>query len=149
MLAGRPLIAHAHYAIAPFCDAVVVCGREWSGLQALADLPGPGRGPLGGVAAALAHAEHTGFASVLTIACDMPEVPEALLAALVAAVPSYCEEAPVLGHWPARSRELHALLVSACAPSAPSVRAWARDIGATAIPSAPLRNINTPADLLA
>jgi molybdopterin-guanine dinucleotide biosynthesis protein A len=98
-MGGKRLIDHAADAIRPHVDAVVVCGRELEGWTSLADLPRPGLGPLGGIAAALAYAEAQGFASVLTIGCDMPDVPEALVERLVATLPSYCADAPILGHW--------------------------------------------------
>ncbi len=139
-------------------------------MTSLPDLPGPGRGPLGGIAAALAHAQRKGYASVLTIGCDMPDVPAGLLAALVGTNPSYCPEAPILGHWPAAQAADLVKLLSAPAQAGAqggnhrsrdpglllaqehgggrSVRGWATAVNATPIPApAPLRNINTPADL--
>ena len=95
--AGASLADHAAAAMAPFVAAVVRVG----GKAGIADLPHPGLGPLGGIAAALDHGARHGFESVLTIACDMPKVPDGLIEALLRRAPSCCAEAPVLGHWPA------------------------------------------------
>lgn len=93
---GEPLAAHAAAALTPFCAAVVQVGAA-----DVADRPRAGLGPLGGIAGALAHAAAHGFDTVLTVACDMPNVPAALIEALVRRAPACCADAPVLGHWPA------------------------------------------------
>ena len=94
---GTALADHAADAIAPFAAAVVRVG----GGGGIPDLPQAGLGPLGGIAAALDHAGRHGFDTVLTIACDMPRLPEGLVEALVRRAPACCLDAPVLGHWPA------------------------------------------------
>ena len=154
LLGGVPLIDHAVAAIAPLTDAVVVCGRAWVGMVSLADRPRPGLGPLGGIAAALAHAEAAGFGRVLTVGCDMPGVSGALLRALLDAAPAWCRDAPILGCFPASAGgALNRLLdlpldVGAAKQRHLSIRRWAESIGATAIASpTPLANVNTPADL--
>jgi molybdopterin-guanine dinucleotide biosynthesis protein A len=125
-------------------DATVVIGRPGG----IPDLPAPDLGPLGGIAGALDHAARHGFTSVLTLACDMPCLPAALLDDLVRHAPSYCADAPILGHWPAAMAP--ALLAHIEASERRSVQGWARSIGALPIPSPrPLANVNTPADLLA
>lgn len=141
LLHGRALADHAAAALAPHVAAVVTIGRE-------DDHPAPDLGPLGGIAGALLRAEAGGYASVLTIGCDMPLVPDKLLAALASALPSCCSDAPVLGHWPAGlGRMLAARLAT---QGDRSVRRWAAEIGATMIAApAALPNINTPADLRA
>jgi molybdopterin-guanine dinucleotide biosynthesis protein A len=177
LLGGKRLIDHAADAIRPHVDALVVCGRKLEGWTSLPDLPRHGLGPLGGIAAALAYAEARGFTSVLTIGCDMPNVPDELLENLTALLPSYCSDAPILGHWAVS--EVHALIRHAglvpastaqqdnhgatARPGGPrnksgvtdwknrglSTRRWADSIGATAISAPrPLANINTPADLV-
>lgn len=139
---GRTLADHAAASIAPWVDQVVTVGGQGT----VADLPKPGLGPLGGIAGALDHASRHGFDSVLTIACDMPRVPAALLAELVRRAPSCCGDAPVLGHWPA---ELAGSLVTWLDGDERAVRRWARNIGALPIIApVPLANINTQADLL-
>ena len=86
---------HACALLGPHVDDAVVAGRD--GL--IRDLPGPDLGPLGGIAGALHHAAGLGYTSVLTIACDVPALPDGLLAALVRHAPAFCPDAPVLGHW--------------------------------------------------
>ena len=125
-------------------DAVVVVGREGG----VPDLPAPHLGPLGGIAGALDHAAAHGFATVLTVPCDMPRLPAALLDALLRRAPSYCSDAPVIGHWPAALAP--DLLAHIATSHRRSVMGWAQAIGALPVASpAPLANINTPADLLA
>ena len=121
---GRPLLSHVRDACARWADAVVVVGREGG----IADRPAPGLGPLGGIAGALHHAATQGFDSVLTVPCDTPYLPEALIASLLRRAPSYCSDAPVIGHWPA---DLADALVDHIARGARrSVRGWAQQIGA-------------------
>lgn len=138
---GRTLAEHAAALLGQHVDAVVEVGGA-----GLPDLPRPDLGPLGGIAGALDHAAGNGFATVLTIACDMPRVPTALIWALLRRAPAYCSDAPVLGHWPAT-------LASQARAQAEredrSVRSWAREIGALPIHSpVPLGNVNRPEDLL-
>ena len=125
-------------------DAVVVVGRDGG----VPDLPGPGLGPLGGIAGALAYAAAQGFEMVLTLPCDMPRLPAALLDALLRRAPSVCSDAPVIGHWPAALAP--DLLAHVARSERRSVIGWARAIGALPVASPePLANINTPADLAA
>ncbi|SDA29235.1 molybdenum cofactor guanylyltransferase [Sphingomonas sp. NFR15] len=152
LLDGQPLIAHALAALRPFTPEVVICGRAWGDLPPLPDRPLPGLGPLGGIAAALHHAQAAGYADVLTIGCDMPRVPPALIADLIARAPAYCSNAPILGCWPADATDtLAARLdghVAGTKSAALSIRRFADAIGATAVPApAPLFNVNTPGDL--
>lgn len=144
MLAGRPLLDHVAGALGRMCDAAVVCGREWPGLAAVADRP-PGRGPLGGIAAALAHAEANGFDLVLTAPCDTPRLPDGLIGLLEPA-PAYLEDCPVIGLWPASARAgLDAHLRD---PGAGAVRRWADAIGAGGrAPGVRVANVNRPGDL--
>ena len=140
---GRSLAEHAAALVGQYVDEVVTVGGEGS----IPDLPASGLGPLGGIAGALDHAAGHGFASVLTIGCDMPRVPSELLTALLRRAPAYCSDAPVLGHWPAA---LGAQLLGWVTREDRSVRGWARAVGALPIPSpVPLNNVNTPEDLLA
>ena len=142
-LAGAPLIAHAAALLAPWVAQTVVCGRAWGGLASVADRPAPDLGPLGGIAGALAFAEDKEFDAVLTIGCDMPWLPDGLLAALVAAAPAWCGDAPVLGCWPARLAV--PLAAHLAAGGDRSVRRWGALAGGRAVPSpAPLPNLNTP-----
>ncbi|RZF66518.1 molybdenum cofactor guanylyltransferase [Sphingomonas populi] len=152
LLDGQPLIAHAAAALEPFVTTLVVCGRDWGRLPSLADRPLPGLGPLGGIAAALHHAETRGYTQVLTIGCDMPRVPPVLIADLIARAPAYCSDAPILGCWRADAAGMLATRLdghaSGTKSAALSIRRWADATGAIAVPApAPLFNVNTPADL--
>jgi molybdenum cofactor guanylyltransferase len=75
MLGGKALIDHVADALRPQVDALIVCGREWPGLDSVADRPAPDMGPLGGLNAALHAAQHEGFDMVLTTGCDVLPVP--------------------------------------------------------------------------
>jgi len=138
----QALADHAAAALAGHVDLVIRVGGD----VGIPDLPCPELGPLGGIAGALDHAAAHGFHSVLTIACDMPRLPEGLVEALLRRTPAFCADAPVLGHWPAAlAPDLIEMLQSS---GDRSVRRWARAVGALPVPSpAPLANINTPADL--
>ena len=85
---------------------------------------------------------------MLTIACDMPRLPDGLLERLLRRAPSFCAEAPVLGCWPsALGAQLMGHLETA--PDR-SVLRWARAIGALPIAAGePITNVNTREDLLA
>ncbi len=145
MLGGQSLIDHAVAMLRRHADDVIVVGTRAGGLP---DLPREGLGPLGGIAAALDHAASHGFRCVLTIGCDMPRLPGALIPALLERGPAYCEDAPVLGHWSA-ALGAHLLSHIEVAPNR-SVRGWARSVGALPIASpSPLANVNTVEDLMA
>lgn len=142
MLEGRTLLDHARDALTPHVAAVVVAGRE------IADRPGPGLGPLGGIAGALNVARARGFDGVLSVPADAPRLPANLLAALAAGEgPAFVATLPVCGRWPvALGPRLDAHLA---AGGDRSVAGWARRVGAVALPGGPFPNINTPADLAA
>jgi len=140
--AGRPLLSHVRDLCENYADAVVVVGRE----DGIPDRPAPGLGPLGGIAGALYHAATHGFDSVLTVPCDTPRLPKALIAALLRRAPSYCSDAPVIGHWPAALAD--ALVDHIAHDAKRSVRGWAQQIGALPIAAPePIANVNTPEDL--
>ena len=101
-LHGRTLIARAVEALEAKCDSVIVVGRETGPAPTIPDWPAPDMGPLGGIAAALRHAQGEGFASVLTCGVDSHELPEDLLTILSPAS-AYLENQPVIGHWKANA----------------------------------------------
>lgn len=70
LLDGQTLIARAVNALSSLCDAVVVVGRETAPAPVLPDRPRAGMGPLGGLAAALHHADECGYDTVLSCAVD-------------------------------------------------------------------------------
>jgi molybdopterin-guanine dinucleotide biosynthesis protein A len=144
MFRGRTLAEYARDLLVPYVDRSVIVGRD----SVITDLPGPNLGPLGGIAGALSYARDQGFTSVLTIACDMPVLPDGLLAALARGAPAYCPDAPVLGHW--NTASIEALLEHIAASPRRSARGWAEAIGAVPIAApAPIPNINTPEDIAA
>jgi len=145
---GRPLIEYAADALRPHVEAMVVCGREHPGLAAVPDRPRPGMGPLGGMAAALHQAAVGGFDAVLTIGCDTPSIPAALITELLAAPgPAYAATLPVIGRWPSiLTGELDGFLGQ---DRKHSIRAWAASVGAVELDFPDIPNINSPDDLAA
>lgn len=142
VLDGRVLAVHARTLLLPHVDSALIAGRD----GAVPDLPRGDIGPLGGIAGALGYAASHDFTSVLTIACDMPWLPDGLLTALSRRASAYCPDAPVLGHW--ETSLLGNLLTHIETVPRRSVRDWAEAIGAIPIPAgAPIPNVNTPQDL--
>lgn len=140
---GRPLIAHVAEALLAQCDALVICGRDWGGHVAVADLPGPGLGPMGGLCGALAHAQGLGYDEVLAAPCDLLGLKGA--ARLLAPAPAVAEGQWLLGLWPSNAGPaLHGLLHREGAVSA---RRWTEVAGAAHRPVPGLRNINRTIDL--
>lgn len=143
MLGGRSLLDHAVAALAPHVGTIVVCGRA-----ALPDRPHAGLGPLGGIAAALRHAADHGFDAVLTIACDTPRLPPAILTALLDHPVAYAAEAPTIARWPSTLADT--LDAHLAAGGDRSIRGWAASVGAVAVAAGVIvPNINTIADLVA
>lgn len=142
---GQRLIDHVRDALGAYCGAVVICGRAGDG--GVPDRPEAGRGPLGGLNAALHAGAARGYATVLVAPCDTPLLPAELLAALAGSPRSvFVAPLPVLGVWETR-------LAAACdaylaSGGRTSMRAWAEHAGAEAIdwPSA-IPNINSRDDL--
>ena len=108
-------------------------------------------GPLGGIAAALRHAEGASFDAVLTIGVDSVGLPGDLPARLLPA-PAYLAGQPVIGLWShptlgaaGAARVVEAILAGS---GRHSMRAFAEALGARAVQveNTPA-NINTPADL--
>ncbi|HTG38636.1 molybdenum cofactor guanylyltransferase [Sphingomonas sp.] len=149
LLDGRALIDHALAALGPHCDALVVVGRDWPGVRGVPDRPAPGLGPLGGLNAALHHGADIGAEAVLTLGCDTPAVPHALLAMLAMLAArgdaAFVDGLPIIGIWPVR----HAALLDHFVATDPrrSMRGWATACDAVALDAPSLANINTPGDL--
>ncbi|MBB3912080.1 molybdenum cofactor guanylyltransferase [Sphingomonas desiccabilis] len=150
-LHGEPLIAHAARALDPQVAEVAVCGGAplLPDRLHLPDRPAPGLGPLGGLAAALAHARQHGFDGVVSVGCDTPLLPDDLVARLRApGGASFLEAMPLIGWWPgALAPTLDAFVAT---DPRRSLRGWGTAAGATplALPR-PIPNINTPGDLAA
>ncbi|WP_084582675.1 molybdenum cofactor guanylyltransferase [Sphingomonas azotifigens] len=145
LLDGQRLIDHVAAALAPHCDAVILCGRPEAG--GIADRPAPGLGPLGGLNAALHAGAARGCRSVLVAPCDTPVLPAPLLAELAAREGScIVGSLPVLGSWDCRlATECDAYLAGG---GRASMRAWAAQAGADVIdwPES-IANINSRDDL--
>ncbi|MEZ5697048.1 MAG: hypothetical protein R3E18_11630 [Sphingomonadaceae bacterium] len=77
-----------------------VVGRDSAPAPTLPDWPKAGMGPLGGLAAALNHAQQQGHVAVLSMGVDVAGLPDDLPAQLAPA-PAYLESQPVIGLWPA------------------------------------------------
>jgi len=146
LLHGRALIDHVATALGPHVDAIVTCGRAYGDLAVLTDLPHEGLGPLGGIAAALDHADRHGFDRVLTLPCDTPLIEPALLEALRACdTPAIVAGCPVIGIWPAR---LAGQLIGRLSTEDDrSIMAWARSVGARRLDVAAPPNINRVTEL--
>jgi molybdopterin-guanine dinucleotide biosynthesis protein A len=145
----RPLIAHAAAALEPYVDTVAICGRIFPPYLPLQDRPAPGLGPLGGLAAALRHAADSDFDGVLSIGCDIPVLPAALVEALVAGgAPIAVRTLPICGLW--RASDADRLDQHLAATDDRSMRGWLAACGGTWFGGdIPLANINTPGDLAA
>lgn len=143
LLDDKALIDHVSDMLAPQVDAVVVCGRQWTGRASIADCPVPGMGPLGGLNAALQHASHYGYDAVLTAGCDVLPVPD--LRALVGPVAAVIDEQWLFGFWPvALAASLDAHLVS---QQDRSIRHWIAVCGARRVACATsFHNFNTRDD---
>lgn len=146
LLGGRTLLDRAAAGLAPQVDAVLVAGRAHPTLPHAPDLPGPGLGPLGGLLAALGYAAGRGFGAVVTVGCDMPLIPADLVAALAGEGPAVVADCPVVGWWPVPLAP--ALEAHLAAGGSRAVRRWAALVGAREVGlTAPVSNVNTPADL--
>lgn len=124
---------------------MVVCGREEPGFACLPDWPEPGQGPLGGLAAALRHAEERGFAHVLSAGVDAPDLPFDLAEMLAGEGAAIVESQPVVGLWPV---EAATALDDFMAGGGRSLYRFADHVGARRVelPKA-LMNVNYPGDL--
>ncbi len=140
---GRPLIAHVADALLAQCDALVICGRDWGGWPALADSPAPGLGPMGGLCAALRHAQALGFAELLCAPCDLLGIGEA--AERLRPGPAVADGQWLLGLWPADLADALGNLLGQ--EGAVSARRWIAVSGAALCTVPGLSNINSPTDL--
>lgn len=132
-------------ALAAQCDALVVCGREETGFDCIADRPGPDLGPLGGLNAALHHARANGFDAVLSAGCDIPGLPAALADMLAGQGAAIVQSQPVVGLWPA---SLAPQIDTFLKQGGRALYGFAERVGARQIVLEPaLMNVNRPEDL--
>ena len=142
---GRKLIDWSIAALNPHCDMILVSGRDHSACRRVSDRPENGLGPLGGLAGAMQAAGAAGFTHVLSLPCDTPDVPEALLEDLCRSNGAYAAASPVIGLWPTVDGERLEAWLAEGRPKA--VRAWAEANGYVAVASGPILNINRIADM--
>lgn len=143
---GRRLLDRAVDSLAPQVDTVVVCGRTTATGISTPDRPAADLGPLGGLNAALHYAGEHDFEMVVSVPCDVPDLPSDLVQRLAdAGAPAFLPSLPVIGLWPS---SLASLLDRHVASSTDrSMRLWATVAGAQPVDADALANINTPADL--
>jgi molybdenum cofactor guanylyltransferase len=144
-IGGVALIDAVADALRGQVDALVVVGREWSGIPSIPDRPRPDEGPLGGICAALHHAKAGGYDAVLCVGCDTIPVPLDLLRTLIPG-PAVIEGQWLMGLWPVALAET----LDAWLSDQPdrSMRAWMRHVDARSVEVAmSFFNINTPDDL--
>lgn len=144
---GETLIGRITRLLREQVEDIVVCGRQYGHHVSIQDLPCPGLGPLGGLAAALEYARLNGYDLLLTTGCDLPILPPGLVERLAPA-PDVVEGQPLLGLWPA---ELGPQLLEHLAKTEDrSIRLWLEGSKARRVTiGTDLPNINTPADLAA
>lgn len=142
---GRPMLEHVEERLRGQCEAVIVAGRDWPGMIRVDDRPEPSLGPLGGLAGALAYGRDHGFDAVLSSSCDLPALPDDLIA-MLGAPDALLQRQPTIGLWSVYHADGLATYLGSGQPRA--VRAWAETIKASTIAWGDgLANINTPEDL--
>ncbi len=146
LLGGRCLLDHVADAMRPQVETLIVVGRDWPGLDTVADRPAGALGPLAGLNAALHHARIHGLEGVLSAGCDTLPVPVDLAAQLVGAQPAYLEGHFLIGWWPTSLADL--IDEHLGEDNNRSLRGWIARCSARAKPApTALYNLNTPADL--
>lgn len=147
LLDGTALIDHVIARLAPQCDAIVMCGRQRTGIPSIADRPGPDQGPLGGLNAALQYASEHDHDEVLSVACDNADLPEDL-ADQLSPPPAYVALQPVIGLWPsAMADRLDGWMRG---QDKRAIMAWIEESGARPVQlRRKTANINSPEDLAA
>lgn len=144
---GRTLLDWSVAHLKSVADAVVVAGRRHPAHGWVDDRPHDGLGPLGGIAGALALAAERGMDHVLSLPCDTPDVPHALLVELCRhGEPAYVAGCPVIGLWPSkRAGELEERLLRT---GDRSLRGWAQSMDARPVGiGLEIANVNRIEDL--
>ncbi len=142
---GEPMLDRVIAALTPQVDALMICGRDWRGLEALADRPPGGAGPLAGLNAALHHAAAIGFDGVLAVPMDVLPLPDDLRELLAGQGAAVFARQHAIGYWPAR---LAPLLDQYLTDGHRRIDGWIDLAGAVRVeePFA-MRNINRAEDL--
>lgn len=142
---GWRLIDLAADALSAQCDGLVICGREEAGFTCIPDRPKADMGPLGGINAALHYAAGNGFDRVLSVACDIPNIPADLARAMAGDGAAIVQSQPVVGLWPV---ELAGALDDFLAEGGRKLFDFAGCVDARLVRfDPPLLNINRPEDL--
>jgi molybdopterin-guanine dinucleotide biosynthesis protein A len=124
-------------ALHPHCALILVAGRFHPARPLVADRPGRGFGPLGGLAGAMQRARKLGFSHLLSLPSDPPFPSGDVLEALCRGpAGGYISDCPVIGLWPTELGEALELYLAEGGPK--TVEAWAEHVGI-----APLRNTGT------
>ena len=141
---GLPMLTHVQRVLAVQVDAVIVCGGTRPGVDAIADRPEPGIGPLGGLNAALHYGREQGYDTVLSVPVDTLPLPADLVARLGPGPAAFASQY-LIGIWPT---DLQPDLDNLIASGARAVRAWLEVSGCRLVDEGPLklRNINSPGD---
>lgn len=165
-LDGKPMLAHVMERIAPQVSALAISGNGDAarfhalGPPVIADTLAGFPGPLAGILASLlwATTHHPGASHVLSVPCDTPFLPPDLVERLSGDLAQSGAEIavardseivhPVVGLWPLASAER---LAGAIHSGVRSVRHWlhTNQTCETVFAAGHLRNINTPAELMA
>jgi molybdopterin-guanine dinucleotide biosynthesis protein A len=161
LLDGRRLIDHALAWAMRHSDAVALAARpgaaDWqTGLPLLVDRHA-GIGPISALAGAFRFARQQQRPAVLMIGCDMPFLPDDLLASLQSALPGHAAAMPVSAGRRHPMATLWTPDVTAIedhvAGGGQPLWRFARSVGMVEVPwddtPDPFMNINTPADLAA
>ena len=140
-IGGRPMIEHVIDGLRSQVDDLVICGRPWRDLPMLADRPEPCLGPLGGLNAALTHAQDAGYDGVLCMPVDVLPIPTGLRRNIEdPGRPWVLERQTAIGYWPA---SLAGALDAYLASGHRSIQGWIDAAGATRVAElVPMHNIN-------
>lgn len=142
---GERMIDRVANALHAQTHGLVVCGREETGFACIPDRPQADMGPLGGINAALHHAHSNGFDAVLSAGCDVPNLPDNLLAQLAGNGATIVADQPVVGLWPI---ELAEALNQYLAEGNRRIYGFAKNVGAHEVTlETDLLNVNRPQDL--
>lgn len=143
---GVAIIDQIAAALTPQVAAVILCGRQWRGLESVADRPAAGLGPLGGLAAALHYAGENGFEAVLSVPVDVIPLPVDLAVLLGGDGATVLSKQHLIGWWPAAFGPL--LDQHLAEPNDRSLRQWFERCQPRRVADPPgLVNVNRVTDL--
>jgi molybdenum cofactor guanylyltransferase len=151
IIGGHTMIETICDALSTQVDDLVICGRRMPDRASLGDRPRPNLGPLGGLCAALHHAQTMGYDAVLSVGSDIVPIPSQLRVWLEQKCedntrPTVVAGQHLLGLWPGHiSKALDIHLENS---GDRSMHAWIAICGAVSVAvPVDLTNINTRAEL--